>query len=112
MFLIALALSAMSDAERWLPLGGSADRQEYLDRESVKRSGNKVTLFTRREIPAEKATYWEEIEFDCAARTDTIVAWIRADERGVDHNVVRPHRAAAPIAPNSPRQRAFDIACR
>jgi hypothetical protein len=112
MFLAALVLSTTIQAERWVPLGGSAGQQEYLDKESVKRSGDKVTLFTRREIPAEKATYWEEIEFDCAAGTDTIVAWIRSDERGVDHNVVRPHRAAAPIAPNSPKRRAFEIACR
>lgn len=112
MFLLALALVTLAQADRWVPLGGGTGHAEFLDKESLKRVGDKVTLFTRRELAPEKATYWEEIEFDCKARTETIIAWIRADERGVDHNVTRPYRGAAPIAPNSAKENAFKIACR
>jgi hypothetical protein len=112
MFLIALALSTIAEPDRWVPLGGSNDQKEYLDQESVKRTGNKVTVFTRREMPLEKATFWREIEFDCAAKTDTIVAWIRDDAGTVSHNTVRPHRGPAPIPPKSVEERAFQIACR
>jgi hypothetical protein len=111
MFLIALILSTIQP-DRWIPLGGSTDQKEYLDKESVKRSGDKVTLFTRRDIPAEKAMLWKEIEFDCSAKTDTIIAWIRDDAGTVSHNTTRPHRAAAPIAPGSTEERLFTLACR
>lgn len=109
MFLIALALSSVQ-ADRWVPIGGGTDAV-YLDKQSLRRSGDKVTAFTRRDIPAEKATFWKEIEFDCAAKTETIVAWIRDDAGTISHNEVRPHRAAAPIPPNSAEEKAFRLAC-
>jgi hypothetical protein len=112
MFLIALTLSLVMQPDRWIPVGGGTDQKEYLDRESVKRSGAKVTLFTRREIPAEKAIVWQEMEFDCARRTETLIAWIRDDDGTVSHNTTRPHRAAAPIAPGSTEERLFTLACR
>jgi hypothetical protein len=86
--------------------------REYLDKEGVARSGDKVTLWTRRDLARGQGTAWNEIEFDCSARTDTILAWVR-DERGtVSHNVVRPPRGPAPIPPKSVAERIFDIACR
>ena len=113
MFLTALALSAAVQPERWVHVGGSPNLyEEYLDKESVERSGNKVTLWTRRDFARDQVTAWNEIELDCSARTDTIMAWVR-DERGtVSHNVVRPHRAAAPIPRGSVAERIFNIACR
>jgi hypothetical protein len=113
MFLTALALSMAIQAERWVHVGGSPNLyEEYLDRESVKRSGDKVTLWTRRDFVRGKGTAWNEIEFDCSSRTETILAYVR-DERGtISHNVVRPHRAAAPIPPKSVTERIFSIACR
>jgi hypothetical protein len=110
MFLMALALSAAAAPERWVPVAGG--EAEYLDTESLKRAGGKVTLWTRRDLPAEKATLWKEIEFDCAARTHTFVAWIRDDAGTISHNVVRPHRAAAPIARKSVEESLFQTACR
>lgn len=110
MFLIALALAAVQ-ADRWVPIGGGADAL-YLDTASLRRSGDKVALFTRRDIPSERATFWKEIEFDCSAKTETIIAWIRDDAGTISHNSVRPHRAAAPIAPGSVEEKAFEIACR
>jgi hypothetical protein len=71
-----------------------------------------VALWTRRDLVRERATLWHEIELDCAARTQTIMAWVRDDQGTVSHNDVRPHREASPISPNSVEEKIFDIACR
>ena len=113
MFLIAMALLAAAPPDRWVHLGGSAGRyEEYLDKESVKRSGNKVTLWTRRDFVRGRTTAWNELEFDCSRRTETIVAWIRDDDGTVSHNVERPHRGAAPIPGGSVAERLFEMTCR
>jgi hypothetical protein len=113
MLLIALTLSAAAVADRWLDVGGSTNAyEEYVDTQSVRRSGDKVTLWTRRDFVAGQGTAWNELEFDCRMRTETILAFIRDDGRSVSHNVVRPHREAAPIAPDSAEERIFNIACR
>lgn len=113
MLLAGLALSAADQPDRWVPVGGSADsHEEFLDRESLNRSGDKVTVWTRREFAVDEGTAWHEIEFDCAARTETILAYIRDDGRTTSHNVARPHRESASIVPGSVAERIFDIACR
>jgi hypothetical protein len=113
MFLIAVALSTVSPADRWVHVGGSTNvYEEYLDRESVRRVGDKVTLWTRREFLREKGTAWNELEFDCSMRTETILAYIRDDGGTISHNVVRPHREASPIPPKSVEERIFNMACR
>ena len=111
--LAGLALSAVIQPERWVHVGTHANsHEEYLDRESVKRSGDKVTLWTRRDLVQNQGTAWHEIELDCAATTETILAFIRDDGRSISHNVARPHRKSSPIAPGSVEERIFDIACR
>ncbi len=56
MFLTALALtasglSAAVQPDRWVHVGGSPGLyEEHLDKESVTRSGDKVTLWTRRDF--------------------------------------------------------------
>lgn len=113
MFLTALALSAAIQPDRWVHVGGSTNLyEEYLDMESVKRSGDKVTLWTRRDLARDQGTAWNEIEFDCSARTETILAYIRDDRGSISHNVARPHREAAPIPPGSVKERIFNMACR
>lgn len=113
MLLIALALSAASPPDRWVHLGGSTGLyEEYLDKESVRRIGDKVTLWTRRVLADDRGTAWNELELDCSRRTETILAYVRDDAGTISHNDVRPHRKAAPIPANSPEERIFDIACR
>lgn len=113
MLLIALALATADQPERWVNVGGSASQyEEYLDRESLKRSGDKINLWTRRDFAGARATAWHEIEMDCAARTDTIIAWIRIDGGTVSHNSIRPHRQAAPIPKGSVQEKIFNLACR
>jgi hypothetical protein len=112
-FLVAFALSLVMPPERWIPLGGTSDAyQDYLDRESIQRSGSKVTLWTRRDYAAKQRTAWNEIEVDCATKRNTILAYIQDDAGTVSHNTVRPHRASAAIAPNSLEQKIFDLVCR
>ena len=113
MILTLLALLAAPQPDRWLHLGGSAAvHEDYLDKDSIAKKGQKVTLWTRRDLVREKATLWHEIELDCVGRTQTIVAWIRDDAGTVSHNVDRPHRAASPIAPGSVEEKLFDLTCR
>ena len=112
MFLTALALTTMVQPERWVPVGGSTGYEEFVDTESVRRSGDKVTVWTRRDFAGNQGTSWNEIEFDCAARMETILAYIRDDGRTISHNVVRPHRAASPVPPGSVEERILTIACR
>ena len=113
MFLTALALAAVNQPDRWVHVGGRADLyEEYVDTESVRRTGAKVTLWTRRDFKRDQGNAWNEIEFDCAARTETILAYVRDDRGTISHNVVRPHRAASPVPPGSLEERIFNIACR
>ena len=112
-FLTGLALSGEAQPDRWVHVGGSADsHQEYLDTESVRRSGDKVSLWTRRDFARDGSTAWHELEFDCTTRTETVVAWIRDEGGTVSHNDVRPHRGPSPIAPNSAAETIFKLACR
>ncbi len=113
MILTALALLAATPADRWVQVGGSASLgAEYVDKESVVRSGDKVTLWTRRDLAGGQGTAWNELEFDCRMKTETILAYVQDDGRSVSHNSVRPHRGAAPIPPKSVQERIFDFACR
>jgi hypothetical protein len=113
MLLTALALSTVIPADRWVHVGGSAGLyEEYLDTDSVKRTGDKVTLWTRRDFVRDQGNAWNELEFDCSERMETILAYIRDNGRTVTHNVVRPHRGSAPIPPNSVPEKIFNIACR
>ncbi len=113
MFLIAVALSMATPPDRWVRVGGSTNLyEEYLDKGSVRRSGDKVILWTRRDLVLDQGTSWNELEFDCSKRTETILAYIRDDGETISHNVVRPHRKASPIPPRSVKERIFNIACR
>lgn len=112
MILTALALSTAIQPDRWVHVGGSTNLyEEYLDKESVSRSGDKVTLWTRRDFVRDQGTAWHEIEFDCSKRTETILAYVRDDRGTISHNVVRPHREALLIPPKSVEERIFNIAC-
>ncbi len=111
MFLIAVALFAASPPDRWVHVGGSANTsEEYVDKESVRRVGDKVTLWTQREFGQGAA--WRELEFDCSMRTETILAYVRDDKGAISHNVVRPHRKASPILRGSVEERIFNLVCR
>lgn len=113
MFLIAVALSTASPPDRWVHVGGSANRyEEYLDKESVRRVGDKVTLWTQREFVLGQGAAWKELEVDCSMRTETILAYIRDDGGDISHNVIRPHRQASPILPGSVEERIFNLVCR
>lgn len=113
MFLTALLLSAAFQPDRWLHVGRSPGvYDEYFDKQSVTRSGDKVTLWTRRDSARGKVTLWHEIELNCSTRTETILAYIRDDGGKVSHNSVRPHRKASPIRPKSVGERLLKLACR
>lgn len=110
---MACALSTMMQADRWISVGGSKNAyQDYVDRESIERSGNKVTLWTRRDFVAQQRTAWNEIEVDCSSKRDTILAYVQDDAGTISHNIVRPHRGSTAIPPNSIEERIFDLVCR
>ena len=113
MIMTALALAALTPADRWIHVGGSTNHyEEYVDSESIKRSGDKVALWTRRNFADDQGTVWHELELDCRMRTETILAYIRDDGRSVSHNSVRPHRGASLIPSDSVAERIFNVACR
>lgn len=111
-FLMACALSMTMQSDRWIPLGGSIAYQDYLDQESIKRSGNKVMLWTRRDFVKQQRTAWNEIEVDCSNKRDTILAYVQDDAGTISHNIVRPHRKSTAIPSNSVEERIFDRVCR
>jgi hypothetical protein len=113
MFLVAWALSAALEADRWIHVGRSqSGYEEYVDKDSITRIGDKVIAWTRRDLGLEHSTIWHELEFDCLRRTETILAYIRDDKGTVSHNVARPHRAASPVPPGSVQEKIFNLACR
>ncbi len=113
MIVITLALAAVTLADRWVHVGGSPNQhEEYVDKESIQRSGEKVTLWTRRNLVSDQGTIWNELELDCRIKTETILATIQDDGRSISHSAVRPHREASPIRANSVEERLFNLACR
>lgn len=112
MSLIAMALAMLAPPDRWVRIGGAELHEEHLDKESVRRSGGKVTLWTRRRSVPDDDTSWNELEIDCSKRTATILAYVRDKGGAISHNVARPHKEASPIVPNSVEERIFNIACR
>ena len=111
-FVIACALSMAMQSDRWVPVGNRSAYHDYLDQESITRSGNKVTLWTRRDFASQQRTAWHEIEVDCASKQATILAYIEDDAGTVSHNIVRPHRGPTPIRPNSVEERIYESVCR
>jgi hypothetical protein len=112
MILIAFLLSAAAPAERWVHVGGHPNvHEEYVDVESIARDGDKVSLWSRRDLLLNQGTVWHELEFDCGARTETILAYIQDAGGVVSHNNVRPHREASRIAADPVTNRIFEIAC-
>jgi Surface-adhesin protein E len=112
MFLIVLAITLAAPAERWVRIGGSANLyEEFLDKESVTRTGDKVTLWTRRDFARGGGIVWHEIEIDCARKEAAIVAFIRDDAGIVSHNDARPYKAASTISPGSVEEELFNLAC-
>src|SRR5687768_17591104 len=94
-FALACALSMVTEPDRWVALSGSDEgHEEHLDRASIQRNGDKVTLWTRRDFVTQQRTVWNEIEVDCSTRRDTILAFIQDDAENISHNFVRPHRAS------------------
>jgi hypothetical protein len=109
---LALTLAPAPPDGRWLHVGGSNDGyQEYVDQQSIVRSGDKVTVWTRRDFADGPATVWHELEFDCHRRTETVLAYIRDDGKSVSHNTARPHRKASPVPPDSGAEKTFAIVC-
>jgi hypothetical protein len=110
---MALALSMLMPSDRWVPVSDSSGAyRDYLDRKSIKRSGSKVTLWTRRDYVTQQRTAWNEIEVDCLRKRDTVLAYVQDDAGTVSHNIVRPHRGSTAIPPNSVEERVFDLVCR
>ena len=112
MFLIAAFLSLVTPSDRWVHVGSTSLHEEYVDTGSIRRSGDKVTLWTRRDFKLDQGNSWSELEFNCSKRTEAILSYIRDDRGTISHNVVRPHRAASPVPPGSVEERIFNIACR
>lgn len=112
-FVIALTLSMLLTFERWVPIGDNrGEYRDYLDRESIKRSGNKASLWTRRDYATQQRTAWKEIEVDCLRKRDTILAYVQDDAGTISHNTVRPHRGSTAILPNSVEDKIFELVCR
>ena len=113
MILVALLLSALTPENRWTQVGGITNHyEEYVDTESIERSGDKVTLWTRRDLAHGQGAVWYEREFDCRMRKETVQAYIKDDGRSVSHNVRRPHREASLIPVGSVEEAIFKIVCR
>ena len=111
--LAGLVLPTATQPDRWVHVGGSASsHDEYVDTHSLRRVGDTATLWTRRDFVQGRGTAWHELQFDCSARTETILSYIRDDGTSVTHNVARPHRAPAPIAAGSVEEKVFALACR
>lgn len=113
MFLIAVALFMEDPPERWVHVGGGTRlSEEYLDKASIRRSGDKVTLWTRRDYKDDQGTSWSELEIDCSTRTEAVLAFVRDNGGNISHNSLRPHRAATPIVRNSVEDTIANIVCR
>lgn len=111
--LAAMMMSVPVPTDRWILVSGTdGPQRDYLDRHSIQRNGNKVTTWTKRDFAGQQRILWHEIEVDCAAKSDTIIAWVEDNAGAVTHNLVRPHRPSATIPPNSLGQSIFDLVCR
>lgn len=112
MFLTAAALATSTLEDRWVRIDASPDGyEEYLDKESITPSGDKVTLWTRRDSVQDQSILWHELELECSTRLVTTLTFVRDVKGSISHSFVRPFIEASKIPPNSAKGRVFALVC-
>lgn len=108
-FAAALALAA--DAPpigRWHEIGRDEEQTDSLDLASIEGTGTRRTAWTRAQYAAPRegaiVTDMYQNEYDCAARTFSLIAWRRLDASGreTDRGVIpAAARRTGPIRPGT-----------
>jgi len=106
-------------AGRWLPSGHSDDARFYVDRLTLERRGNLVSVWTQASYERPKPTgeiySMSHLEIDCAARTSDLISVTdyRPDGSVVSRIVLEPsERRPAPVGTGSIAGTMLSIACR
>ena len=83
-----LFVAAPPLAQRWLDIGRDETRTDSLDLASIEGAGTRRTAWTRTQYSeprdGEVMTDLFHNEYDCAARTFTLIAWRRLDASGAE----------------------------
>jgi hypothetical protein len=118
--LAATSVSALAqDDRRWIPVATSTSGIFFeLDRNSIQRSGSRVTLWERRTHvpPTSRGVSVSNIqeEYDCDARTSTLIAGIEYNVAGalMSTETVEPdQRLPDPILSDSMNERVLREVC-
>ncbi len=116
---LGVAAAAPAQApDRWIPIGTTDTGTFSVDRETIRRDGDRVTVWERR-IRAqptangtrENRTQWE---YDCAAMTQSLLAGVSLDERGneiAQYSVSPARQTRIPIDPESMAERVARTVC-
>lgn len=109
---------AQPAGERWLPAGRNRDASFHVDRLTLERRGNLVSVWTRatyeRPRPTGETYTMSHLQMDCAARTSDLISLTdyRPDGNAVRTIMLEPsERRPAPIGPGSIAATMFAVVC-
>jgi hypothetical protein len=119
MTMMMAAALAQAASDRWVEVSRDTSQTSYIDTQSIQRRGSVATAWLRTELetPLEEGatSLMFQNEFDCSARTYTLVAWHHrsGDDKTVSEgSVPATERRASPVLPETQGEDEFDIACR
>lgn len=113
MLLTYLLLLAAAQESRWVSLGPDTTFAAVdIDRRSIRRSGERVTMWERRTFIS-RASMLREVEVDCGRRTLTVLAitWIEANGANRRTQIPAFERTPDSIDPESTDERVFAAVC-
>lgn len=114
MLLTALALMAASQDDRWAFLGSDTLFSAVeVDRQSIRRSGDKITIWVRQTFGVSQNSMLREVEMDCGRRTMTVsvIIWREANGASRRTDFEAFQRTADSIDPESAEERVFVAVC-
>ena len=114
MLLTALALLAAMQDARWADVGSDPLSVTAVDRQSIRRSDDLVTIWTRDTFHVSQGSMLRELEMDCRRRTVAVAVVVMRESTGAitRRTVFRAfERTHEPIDPESAEERVFVAVC-
>lgn len=114
--------TAYAQSGRWVQVSQTNNRDVEVDTETIRRTGSRVTVWQRSRFLEPQRTRsgrlytmaLSQFEYDCEARTSTLLASVARDAQGqtvVNLTVPTYERIADPLAPETSGERIMEFAC-
>lgn len=111
-------LTVPANAATWIYVGeGANGAVHYYDAESLRRSGNQVTVWTKTDYSQDRTTEWREdktrVKYDCAERSYVNLDMVVYHPSGKVEifNAPQPERPLQSVVPDSIGETKMKTAC-